>query len=175
MTETITHIAVKNISKNQASYKALPGVQFKTDHRSCLVIDAPKVASDLVITNDIVSLLDSHHFNWLGRFDNIINSGGVKLFPERIEAVLASLISTPFFVYGIPDHSLGEKLVLFIQSETLANKLSESALLQEIISKTNLGTYQIPKQIFFMANFVYTPTNKINRSKTVTHYFNSMQ
>ena len=53
------------------------------DTRNCLVIDAPKVTEEIIFTNDVVDLVSDRHFEWLGRFDNVINSGGIKLHPEK--------------------------------------------------------------------------------------------
>ena len=131
MTETITHIAVKEIHNAQQiaseTFKALPDVTFKTDQRNCLVIHAPSIANEKVITNDLVNLISSTEFEWLGRFDSIINSGGIKLIPEKIEAKLAAIIKERFFVAGIPDEKLGEKLVLVIEGKP--RKISFSSFL----------------------------------------------
>ena len=166
MTETVTHIAVKKLNEPLDFYEALPNVHFKTDNRSCLIIEAPNVSNETIITNDIVEIKDNKHFKWLGRYDNVINSGGIKLFPETIEQAISSLIKTPFFVYGIPDPHLGEKLILIIQSDNMLAK-DVVNLLDQIKSKTSLTKYQIPKDIVTVSEFVMTSTNKINRSKTI--------
>ena len=67
------------------------------------------------MTNDIVEIHNEKQFKWLGRYDNLINSGGVKLFPEQIETKLASKISNRFFITGLPDAVLGTKVVLIIE------------------------------------------------------------
>lgn len=166
MTETITHVAVKKLQEEQELYEALPNVNFTVDDRSCLVIEAPNVSNETIITNDIVHLIDNNHFKWLGRYDNVINSGGVKLFPEVIENAMSHLIQEPFFVYGVPDQDLGEKLILIIESNALTSTELQD-LLQQIKTKSSLTKYQIPKEIRTVASFVMTPTNKINRSQTI--------
>ena len=100
MTETITHIAVKklnNFSHNDDissyNYQILPNIKISIDKRSCLVIDAYKVSDELIITNDLVELISETEFKWLGRFDSIINSGGIKLIPEQIEGKFSKIIS----------------------------------------------------------------------------------
>ena len=98
MTETITHIAVKKLrggllqqtfKKKQSDYfEILPNVQIKTDQRGCLVVNTPDVAEETIITNDLVEIISPTKFKWLGRFDNIINTGGVKVIPENVETLL---------------------------------------------------------------------------------------
>lgn len=169
MTETITHIAAKKLQQEQSLYEALPHVNFTIDNRSCLVIAAPNVSNETIITNDIVDLIDNKHFKWLGRYDNVINSGGIKLFPEVIENAISHLIQAPFFVYGIPDNDLGEKLILIIQSEAMT-ATDTANLLEQIKTKSTLTKYQVPKEIITVPSFVMTPTNKINRSKTIANH-----
>lgn len=161
MTETITHIAVKALHKAKnavnENFKALPGVTCKTDKRNCLVIQAPNISEEKVVTNDLVTLISTTEFKWLGRFDTIINSGGIKLIPEKIEAKLAAIIKERFFVSGMPDEKLGEKLVLVIEGKP--RKIDFSSL--------ELTPYEIPKEVFYATKFVETENNKIQRKKTL--------
>ena len=152
---------------SQDTFKALPEVTFSVDARGCLMIDAPKITDTPIVTNDVVRLISETEFQWLGRYDNVINSGGIKLFPERIEAKLASLISARFFVAGIPDEKLGERLVLFIEGESGTEKL-----LQEIRETERLDAFEVPKQIIQLKEFRMTANGKIRRKKTLsTHIF----
>ena len=170
MTETITHIAVKQVNhlefaeKEQENlFKAVPNVKLSIDSRECLIIDAPKVSDNLIVTNDIVTLVSNSQFKWLGRFDTIINSGGIKLIPEQIEALLSHLISQRFFVAGVPDKILGQKLVLLVEGELAVTNLQE-----QIASLTTLSKYQIPKNIFLVSKFLNTKNGKIDRFKTLS-------
>jgi O-succinylbenzoic acid--CoA ligase len=174
MTETITHIAVKKLNNfgniiagetKQSYYKTLPSITISKDCRGCLVIYAPKISAKKVITNDLVEIISSTEFKWRGRFDTIINSGGIKLIPEQIEEKLATLISNRFFVAGIPDTVLGEKLILIIEGDTNNN------LLNEIINIPTLSKFEIPKKVYFIKNFLETPTSKINRIETLKLIF----
>ena len=101
MTETITHIAAKKIGEDY--FLHLEHVVISQDDRNCLVIDVPSISEEQIVTNDIVEILDERHFKWIGRYDNVINSGGIKLFPEQIEAKLMSEITNRFFIVGLPD------------------------------------------------------------------------
>ena len=88
-----------------------------TDERNCLIIKAPQLNDNEVITNDVVDLKTYKKFLWKGRFDNVINSGGIKLFPETIESKLQLLLSQRFFISSLSDDILGEKLILIIESD----------------------------------------------------------
>ena len=117
MTETITHIAIKKLNGTDANenYQTLTNVGITTDSRECLVIDAPDVASERVITNDLVKIISPTQFQWLGRFDNVINSGGVKIIPEEVERTLSQFLNQRFFVSSWPDEKLGNRLILLIE------------------------------------------------------------
>ena len=172
MTETITHIAVGplNIAAGQEEkeliFTALPGVHLSTDERKCLKIDAPHICDNELITNDIVDLLTTDSFKWIARYDHVINSGGVKLIPEIIESKYKNLIDTDFFVFGLPDQTLGERLVLIIESEESKTLLSKLHQLHDEIDNS-VPKYEIPKEIFFTNTFIRTKTGKVNRSLTV--------
>jgi O-succinylbenzoic acid--CoA ligase len=164
MTETITHIAVKEIAKDteDGNFKALPEVFLSRDHRDCLVIEAPKVSDTIIVTNDLVNLISPTEFQWLGRYDNVINSGGVKLIPEQLESKMSVLIKSRFFVAGIPDAFLGQKLVLVVEGNMDRNQLS-----QEIKSLNTISKFEIPKEIFSVPKFEETGSGKVNRPETL--------
>lgn len=175
MTETITHIAVKklnnflNTTKNsieRSFYEVLPNVEIYKDQRNCLVIHAPKVSDEFIFTNDIVRLISDKQFEWLGRFDTIINSGGVKLHPEKIEEKLSEIITKRFFVAGIPDEKLGEKLVLIVE-ESIDLKNLEKSIKESFKNNLALSRFENPKEIYFVDCFIETETKKIQRKKTL--------
>lgn len=165
MTETLSHVAIRAVNGSFRSdvFKALPGIYFDTDERDCLLIDIP-FFRDIIYTNDVVELIDDQQFIWRGRADNVINSGGIKLFPEEVERKLMPLMSGPFFVAGIHDERFGEKLCLFIEGmrpdeETFDRMKSEIAL--------HLDRYEKPRDIFYIPSFVRTGSGKIKRKETV--------
>jgi len=170
MTETITHIAVKKLNHcnsnfvEEYNYRVLPNVSISKDSRSCLVIKASKVSNEVVVTNDLVELVSSTEFKWLGRFDTVVNSGGIKLIPEQIEKKLAKIILQRFFVTGIPDNLLGKKLILVIEGE---NTLGKDTFLSKVRNLQSLTKYEIPKEIYLIGKFVETETRKINRKQTL--------
>jgi O-succinylbenzoic acid--CoA ligase len=156
MTETISHIAIKQIGAKP--FTILPNVSISVDERNCLVIEALELSPNKISTNDIVEILNETQFILKGRIDNVINSGGVKIFPEEVEEKLAKYISTPFFVASLPDEKFGEKLVLVLEGKSFE---IENSIFSE------LSKFQIPKEIIFIDKFVETETNKINRRKTL--------
>lgn len=156
MTETVTHVAVKEIHND--FFSVLPNVSIKQDDRNCLVINAPKVSSSILYTNDVVEILNDNQFKLLGRIDNVVNSGGIKLFPEQIEEKLETKIYRRFFLAGLPDERLGEMLVLFV--EGIPFEISTSIF-------ENLTKYEIPKEIIFIPEFLETETGKIKRKEII--------
>ncbi|MGY5354454.1 AMP-binding protein [Wenyingzhuangia sp. IMCC45467] len=144
-------------TKTNNVYQLLPNITISQDDRDCLVIDAPLLSDEKIITNDIIKQYSATEFEWLGRYDNVINSGGVKLHPEQIEKELSKVITQRFFVTGIADETLGEKLILVIEGE---NKEYD-------FNTLSLSKYEIPKHIYFVNEFVETETKKIQRKKTL--------
>lgn len=155
MTETITHIAAREIG--EPSFTVLPNVTISYDERNCLVIHAPRISNDVIVTNDLVQLVNENQFIFLGRYDNIVNSGGIKLIPEQIEKKLAGKIDGRYFVTGKKDEELGEKLVLIIEGQE--QKLSD-------IVYEDLDKYEKPKEIYFVPEFKETENGKILRNET---------
>ena len=173
MTETITHIAVKQLqsksAKGELYFNALPNVKFNQDNRDCLIIDAPNVSDKSIITNDIVNLISETEFQLLGRFDTIINSGGVKLFPEQIEDKLQPVIKERFFIASEKDTNLGEKLIVVIENP----QQSLSTIMTTISKLKTLDKFEIPKKIYTLNTFIETTTGKIQRKKTLKAIFGS--
>ena len=120
------------------------------------------LSEDTIVTNDLVQISNEKEFKWLGRYDNIINSGGVKLIPEEIESKLASFITSRFFVKGMPDDALGEKLVLFVEGNGIAQ-----SVLEELKNSGALENFEIPKEVVNIAKFAETGNGKLDRKKTL--------
>lgn len=165
MTETITHVAIKQLNnfKNQEErsnslFEVLPEVKISQDERNCLIIDAPHLNSEKIITNDIVRLHSKTTFEWLGRFDNVINSGGLKLFPEQIEKKISLYLKEPFFVTSQDDERLGKVITLVIEAPS--NEVDNSIF-------QDLTKYEIPKHIYAVPKFATTKSGKIQRRKTL--------
>lgn len=163
MTETVSHVAFR--SWNQSYFQTLPGVQISQNDQGCLLMCASVTDNKWIETRDIVELKTDGQFILKGRLDRVINSGGIKLQPEKIEAVYRSQTSFPLFVAGIPDAFWGQKLVLFLESA------SPVAINLEIAP---LSSAEIPKEIICLPSFIKTASAKIDTVKTVALYLNSL-
>ena len=172
MTETITHIALRKISPENKPglYYPLPGIHIRTNPDDQLIIDAPAIGVTGLVTNDIAGILDDGSFLIAGRTDNVVISGGVKLFPEVIERKISNCISDCYFVGGAPDEKLGEKLILFIESNPV-DKNRVDLLKNEIIQK--LQKFEVPKEIVHLEEFLRTKTGKIVRKEIIYNYLHS--
>ena len=166
LTETISHIALRKISgvKKKEPFLALEGITFSVDERDCLIIHSELLPTNPLITNDIVELVSDTSFVWQGRADNMVNSGGVKIIPETLEKILKPHMNTKFFFGGLPDEKLGEKLVIVVESQPLA-EIDQEDLLSEM--KKEFHKYEIPREFCFLDEFVETENGKINRKKTL--------
>ena len=164
MTETITHVALKKLNGNDKYkyFKALKGIRFELDKRSCLVIKAKHLSSEKIITNDVVELINEGEFEFIGRYDNIINSGGIKIYPEKIEQSLKPVIKQRFIIIGIPDEKLGQKVVLIIEGNELKH-----FNVKEICNKAGITKYEKPKEVFFIEKFSETENGKIKREEII--------
>lgn len=163
MTETVSHIAIKKINnftddESDKYFKTLPNIKISSDDRGCLVIDAPELLDEAIVTNDIVNIHSENSFEWLGRFDNVINSGGIKLYPEVIENKLQCKIAQQFFITSIPDDTLGEKAILIVEGKDV--KLDGSIF-------EGLDKYEKPKAVYSVSKFIDTASGKIHRKNTL--------
>ena len=166
MTETITHIAVKPLNNgvtDDAPFSILPDVEISKDDRGCLVINAPKISDETEVTNDVIELVSETEFKWLGRFDNVINSGGIKLSPEQIEAKLSNILDQAFFITSLPDAKLGEQLVLVLEGA-----VNQNDVLKKVTSSSLLSKYEVPRQIKTIPAFLRTDSGKVKRKETMT-------
>ena len=168
MTESITHVAVKKINgENKSKYfEALPNITFQLNKDDCLIIKTPHLSISTITTSDIIKIIDKQTFKWIGRIDNVINSGGIKIHPEELETRVSNLFhNTRFFFSSLPDELLGERLVLVIESQ---NNISE---LESSLEKL-LDTFEMPKTIFYTDSFLETKTRKLDRIKTLQSVLN---
>jgi len=160
MAETCSHIALRRIngSNPEKSYHVLPGITIALDIRGCLVIDASYLPQP-VITNDLVEISAPGSFRWIGRYDNLINSGGIKVVPEELEMLIAEKTGLVCAVIGIPDNRLGQRLTLIAEKHGKFTNTSEVMLeLRKILSRNLL-----PKQILWVDKFPRNNFFKIDR------------
>ncbi len=173
MTETISHIALKRINGDnpEASFKILPGIHITVDDRSCLVIDAPQLGQPHLVTNDVINLVGNNEFHWLGRADNVINSGGVKIYPEEIERQLLKEVYTPYFIASLPDSKTGERVVLAMETDNLSE--TEKGRLTSIFG--NLEKLNRPKQVLLIPRFITTENGKLKRKESLLNCIETIE
>ena len=111
-----------------------------------------------LVSNDIVQIKNKKQFKWLGRYDNIINSGGIKLIPEQIESKLKSILKSEFFIFGIEDKLLSTVTAIAIESPSQIDGIDFSKVLNK---------YEIPKKIYYIDSFIRTKSGKIKRKETI--------
>lgn len=160
MTETISHIALRKI--NEPQYTCLPGVSVSQEN-SVLVINDTDLSIANLTTNDLIELQDNQHFTWLGRKDFVINSGGIKLFPEKMEEEIQSFITGDYIIAGIKDEELGQRCVLILNENALL--LVDFNHIQNKLKDT-FGKYAAPKT-WLKIPFHFSENGKVLRKKTI--------
>ncbi len=162
MTETCSHVALRSITDGESFFRALPGISFSADDRGCLIVEGSRLSFLPVVTNDVVELLDSSRFVWLGRIDNVINSGGIKIHPEEIEQIIEPLMGgKPYYITSRRSESWGEEAVLMVEGE-----VADCSCLLETIRKI-VPRYKAPKAIVEIPEFERTTSGKIKRRRMV--------
>ena len=156
MTETVSHIAAKKVGEK--AFRLMPNVTIRTDDRTCLIIDAPLLLDESIISNDLVEIINGNQFIFLGRLDNVINTGGVKINPEQVEEKLVHKINSRFMISGKADVDLGEKVILIVESEPYTFD-------KQIFNE--LEKYEKPKEIFFLKHFKDSNNGKLLRKETL--------
>ena len=158
MTETLSHIALRRISGPEASewYMPFPTVKLSTTDEGCLVIDAPEVCADTLTTNDIVELKPDGRFRVLGRKDNVICSGGIKIQIEEVERELKPYARVPYIISKKKDEKFGEIVVLLTEGDTDEMKA---------ICEEHLPKYHRPKLYQHIDQIPLTETGKPARQK----------
>lgn len=155
MTETLSHIAMRRLSGECAThnYTPLPGVEITTTSDSCLHISAPAVCPQPLVTNDIAQILPDGTFCIIGRRDNVVCSGGIKLQIETLEEKIKQFLTSPFLLTSVPDSRLGEALVMLSESKNHNIDIKSQC-------RTYLDKYEVPRHVFFVDRIPLTPTGK---------------
>ena len=159
MTETLSHIALRRLNGKEAShwYSPLKNVHIYLSKANTLVIHAPEVCHDVLITNDIAEINEEGKFRILGRKDNTINSGGVKIQIEQVEETLRKHIDIPFQITARKDAKFGEIVVI------LYIKVKDEGSIRQICEDI-LPTYWIPKVYIALDELPLTGTGKPDRA-----------
>ena len=176
MTETLSHIALRRINGDEASewYQPFDSVHISQAEEGCLVIDAPQVCAETLVTNDIVEIepyiynkVEKLRFRIKGRKDNVICSGGIKIQIEEVETLLKPHLEKPFMLAKKKDGKFGEIAVLLTEDEdikrveaTVRRLLSDES---EKSSDHKKYKYWIPKEFRYVEHLPLTETGKPKR------------
>ena len=159
MTETITHIALRRVNGRKAASSFFPMEHVSLSQQNGrLVIHAPTIGVRQMITNDLVEFNEDGSFKVLGRKDNVVISGGVKLFPEVIEKKLENICKKPFYFSGVSDDKLGTKLVMYVESVEPVDLQKLKYSIASVVDK-----FENPKKIIVKKSFNRTISGKIIR------------
>lgn len=154
MTETCSNVALRRLG--QPVYVANEGITFSTDTRGCLVVESEIMSFGRLVTNDIVRLFDNRHFVWVGRADNVINSGGIKLYPEVIERKLSEVLRPgSYYVTSRPSQRWGRELIVVHECE-----VNEATRCQ---AESLLERYERPKAWVRVDHLSRTANGKLRR------------
>ncbi len=163
MTETVSHVALRllNGPNNSDYYSMLDGISASTDERNCLKIHGQVSNNQWVQTNDVIEWQSEKVFKIIGRADNIINSGGIKIQLEKIETAIEKVwnSSERYYCWWQPDERLGQALVLIVES-------TQSYFELPVGLESHFTKYEIPKTIYTVAKFSETATGKIDKKST---------
>ena len=157
MTETLSHIALRRLSGPEASdwYMPFPSVKVSLSEDGCLVIDAPEVCPERLVTNDIAEI-SPQGFRILGRKDNVICSGGIKIQIEEVESRLRPFLRVPYLISKRPDPKFGEVSVLLTEGS-----VDEARQICERI----LPKYYLPRHYLHVDRIPLTETGKPARQQ----------
>ncbi|OUS12259.1 O-succinylbenzoic acid--CoA ligase [Nonlabens dokdonensis] len=162
MTETCSHIAVRQLyPRYDQYYTVLEDIDIEKDEQGKLVVHAPKLSNTTLITNDLVELVGDNQFKVLGRIDDVINTGSVKVHPTQIEEKLSKYLSGSFFISGQVDEELGQKVILVVEGEQ--RELKDAFI--------KLDKFEKPKEVFFIDQFDTTHTGKIDKRSNLEKLF----
>lgn len=180
MTETLSHIALRRINGAEASewYQPFDSVKISQTDEGCLVIDAPLVCAETLLTNDIVEIepyiynkVEKLRFRIKGRKDNVICSGGIKIQIEEVEALLKPHLEKPFMLAKKKDEKFGEIAVLLTEDEdlkkveaTIRRLLSGKSDDSNKSSESKSHKYWIPREFRYVEHLPLTETGKPKRS-----------
>lgn len=160
MTETLSHIALRRLNGVEASEWYIPfdGVEISLSNEDCLVIKAPAVCAETLYTNDIAQVSADHHrFRIIGRKDNVICSGGIKIQAEEVERLLTQYLHSPFLITRMKDTKFGQIVVLISEDKNLEGI--------KAVCKEVLPHYWQPRHYLHVDKIPITETGKPARKQ----------
>ncbi len=165
MTETYTHFALRRINGTDpdSCFRLLEGVRVNLDQRACLEVEVSGITSGTLLTNDLVEIsTKGDGFTWLGRFDNIINTGGIKIIPEILEEQIGNILGKECLVLAEADRKLGNRLVLMVefQGDPPLNEWMDRL-------RPALSNYELPRRIIAVQNLPRNTSMKPDRTSAL--------
>ena len=167
MTETLSHIAVRQIGGEHPEpyFRKIQDIELATDGDDCLRLRGAITKGNWLLTNDRVRLIDDERFEWIGRSDWTINSGGIKIQPEKLEERIRETAikrgwKEKFIIHGYSHPTLGSCVILLFEGRLPEPEEIIRKLLQESLDK-----YEVPRKILSIPEFPYSQTNKIVRKE----------
>lgn len=169
MTETVSHIALRKLNGDSPtkSFQVLDNIKIKTGDLDQLII-CDKITDDQWLeTNDVVDIISEKEFVWLGRLDNVINTGGIKVTAEKIELGIEKALrelypDCRYFIAGMPEDTYGTVVTLFLE---WSSHIDEAGLLEKIRKKSPLFKYEFPKRLVVLEAFPEIPSGKIDKQQ----------
>jgi O-succinylbenzoic acid--CoA ligase len=166
MTETCSHIALQRINGTspEKAFHLLPGISISTNNDGCMKISAPFLSDIQIETTDLVRILSDDEFIWLGRTDNVINTGGIKISPEQLEKEISQILGRECIIISQKDELLGEKLVLVLE------KSDDKAA--EVLNRLHdhLDSYHCPRSVNFVETIPRKESMKLDRQAVIDYF-----
>ncbi len=163
MTETSTHVGVRELYPNYEEYfTALPRVKVRLNAADCLIVDAPDLVSAPVISNDLAVINGEKQFKIMGRTDDVIITGGIKIHPVAVQDKLSKYIDHRFFITAEPEKDLGQQIVIYIEGDAYD--------VDSAFAKAKLDRFEKPRKVIFVNRFDETHTGKVDRKVIIANY-----
>lgn len=160
MTETISHFALRNISSNETEFTVLSGFEISINEENCLEIYHPIILPKKISTNDIVEITSHTTLKYIGRRDNVINSSGLKIYPEILENEWGQYFDFKFIIAGEPEYTLGQQLIMIISSPFVSKEL-----IYKKLEDVKIPHRYLPKEIYYCNPWHETESLKPKRKE----------
>ncbi len=163
MTETSTHVGIRELyPKHEEFFTALPGIKVRLNGADCLIVDAPDLINEPIVSNDLAIVEGNKRFKILGRTDNVIITGGIKIHPESVENKLSKYIDGRFFISSEAEKDLGQQVVIYVEGDEVD--------MESAFAKAKLDRFEKPRRIIFVPQFAETHTAKVDRKVIIAKY-----
>ncbi|HEY59103.1 MAG TPA: long-chain fatty acid--CoA ligase [Anaerolineae bacterium] len=121
-------------------------------------------------TGDVVRMDKDGYFYIIDRKKSLIKVSGFQVWPNEIEAVIASHPGVEEVgVGGVPDSARGEKVIAWVVLQG-QKKLGAKEIIRWC--RERLAPYKIPKEIYFIDSLPRSGVGKILRKELIKAYLN---